>query len=361
MFKLFLADIKMLFRNRQAIFWALFFPLMFTFVFGFFFGKDATAGTVAVINRSNTPIAENLVKALSDSNVFSINSSITDIEDARNSVRKSKIAAALVIPENFGALSPDAPKSLTIIENLANATTNQALEGFLSNFSAVLTYQVNKIPGPIFRIEKDLVNTKPLTYFDFVLTGILGLALMNVSIIGISINMAKYREDKVLKRLMTTPMKSWWFIVCEILSRLVLNIIQVSIILLIGKYVFDAHLYGSVLEIYLIALLGGILFQAVGFALSSFVKTADAAQGAAQAVALPMMFLGGVFFPIDGLPHWLYSIVQYLPVAPLLRMLRNVALEETSALSNPSNIIIILVWIVICLVVSSWRFRLSDE
>ena len=97
MFKLLIADIKMLFRNRQAIFWALFFPLMFTFVFGFFFGKDATAGTVAVINRSNTPIAENLVKALSDSNVFSINSSITDIEDARNSVRKSKIAAAIAV------------------------------------------------------------------------------------------------------------------------------------------------------------------------------------------------------------------------------------------------------------------------
>lgn len=361
MFKFFIADLKMLFRNRQAIFWALFFPLMFTFVFGFFFGKDATAGTVAIINHSNTPVSENLVKAISDSGIFTINTAVTSIDDARDQVAKSKIAAAVVIPENFGAISPGAPEKILVIENLANATTNQVLEGFLNNFSATLTYQVNNIKGPAFTFERDLANTKPLNYFDFVLTGILGLALMNASIIGITINMAKYREDRILKRLTTTPMKSWWFIVCEILSRLVLNFLQVSIILAIGKYVFDAHIYGHVIEIYLIALLGGILFQSVGFALSSFVKTADAAQSAAQAIALPMMFLGGVFFPIDGLPHWLFSIVQYLPVAPLLRMLRNVALENISAFSNPSNMIIIVVWIAVCLFIASRRFRLSDE
>jgi len=147
----------------------------------------------------------------------------------------------------------------------------------------------------------------------------------------------------------------------EVLSRLVLNFLQVSIILLVGKYVFDAHIYGSLLVIFPLALLGGILFQLIGFAVASIVKTTDAAQGAAMAITIPMMFLGGVFFPIDGLPKWLFSVVQYLPIAPLLRMLRTVVLEGGSPLTNPINMIIVLAWIVVCLFFASWKFRLNEE
>ncbi len=361
MLKLFIADLKMLFRNKQASFWALMFPLMFTFIFGFFFGKNATTGNIILINQSDSEIAKTLEQTITDSNVFKINKDISNIDEARNQVQKNKVAAVLVIPEKFGAMTSDDPKTLQVIDDPGNATTNTVLFGMLDKFTTNLTFQLNHIDGPAFEVVEDKINTNELTYFDFVLAGILGLALMNASIMGIAVGMSKYREDKILKRLTTTPMKSWWFIVCEVASRLVLNFLQVSIILLIGKLVFNAHIYGNILAIYGLALLGGILFQLLGFAIASFVKTTDAAQGAAMAITIPMMFLGGVFFPIDGLPKWLFSIVQYLPVAPLLRMIRNVVLEGTSPFLNPINIILVLSWIAVCLFVASWKFRLSDE
>lgn len=361
MFKLFIADLKMLFRNRQSAFWALMFPLMFTFIFGFFFGKNSTTGNIILINRSNTQIAESLQKAISDSNLFTIQTGYTDVDVAKTQVEKSKVAAVLVIPENFGAVTPSAPRTIEVIDDPANATTNTVLLGFLDKYNTNLTFRLNNITTPAFTIDEQKINTKTLGYFDFVLAGILGLALMNASVIGIAVGMAKYREDRILKRLTTTPMKSWWFIVCEVLSRLVLNFLQVSIILLIGKYFFDAHIYGNLFVIYALALMGGILFQLFGFAIASFVKTTDAAQGAATAITIPMMFLGGVFFPIDGLPKWLFSIVQYLPVAPLLRMLRGVVLEGKSVFDVPSNFILVCAWIIVCLLIASWRFRLNDE
>ena len=361
MFKLFIPDLKMLFRNRQSAFWALMFPLMFTFIFGFFFGKNSTTGDIIIINRSNTEVAANLQKAISDTNMFKINTSYTDADKARDQVTKGTVAAVLVIPEKFGQFTPDAPKSLEVIDDPANATTNTVLLGLLNQFNTTLTFQVNKIKGPIFSIDEQKTNTKNLSYFDFVLAGLLGLALMNISIVGIAVGMSKYREDKIFKRLTTTPMKSWWFIVNEVISRLVLNFLQVTIILLVGKYIFDAHIYGNLFVIYALALLGGILFQLIGFSVASIVKTTDAAQGAAMAITIPMMFLGGVFFPIDGLPKWLFSIVQYLPLAPLLRMLRTVVLDGGSPFANPVNIVIVLAWIVVCLAFASWKFRLNEE
>ncbi len=361
MFKLFIPNLKMLFRNSQSAFWALMFPLMFTFIFGFFFGKNSTTGNIILINQSDTEISKTLEKTLTDANLFKVDTSYTDIEKARDQVEKGKVAATLVIPQNFGEMTPGAPKTLNVIEDPANTTTNAVLLGFLDKFNTNLTFQLNKIEAPAFSVHEEKTNTRNLGYFDFVLAGLLGLALMNASIVGIAVGMSKYREDKIFKRLTTTPMKSWWFIVNEVLSRLVLNFLQVSIILAVGRFIFDAHIYGNYFVIYALALLGGILFQLLGFAIASIVKTTDAAQGAAMAITIPMMFLGGVFFPIDGLPNWLFSIVQYLPIAPLLRMLRGVVLEGNSPFDNPINIIIVLSWIVVCLFFASWKFRLNEE
>jgi len=361
MAKLFLSDLKMLFRNRQASFWALMFPLMFTFIFGFFFGNKSTSGSIILINNSNTEIAQSLEKGLVDSNLFKINTGVKEVDAARDQVKKGKVAAVVIVPENFGAMLPDAPKNITVIDDPANIQINAILLGFLDKFTTAVTFQVNQIQGPLFSIEEEKINTKELNYFDFVLAGILGLALMNASIIGVSVAMSKYREDKILKRLTTTPMKSWWFIASEVSSRLIMNVIQVSLILAIGKYFFHAHIYGNIFVIYLLSLVGAVLFQLLGFVVASFTKTTDAAQGAATAITIPMMFLGGVFFPIDSLPNWLISIVQFLPIAPLLRIIRGVVLEGNSPFYNPINVILVLAWILVCLVLATWKFRLSEE
>jgi ABC-2 type transport system permease protein len=94
---------------------------------------------------------------------------------------------------------------------------------------------------------------------------------------------------------------------------------------------------------------------------ASATKTTDAAQGMSVAITIPMMFLAGVFFPIDSLPKWLYAIVQYLPLAPLLRMIRGVTLEAVSPFSDPMNAIIVAGWIILAFGFSVWRFRLSEE
>ncbi|MEK7062006.1 MAG: ABC transporter permease, partial [Patescibacteria group bacterium] len=96
------------------------------------------------------------------------------------------------------------------------------------------------------------------------------------------------------------------------------------------------------------------------FAIASLSATTSAAEGMATAITIPMMFLGGVFFPIDQLPAWLYSIVKFLPLSPLLKILRQVGLENTSLFTDPVNIIVILAWVCVMLVLSLWRFRLSD-
>ena len=183
-----------------------------------------------------------------------------------------------------------------------NTQSNIIILNFLDKYLTQANFKLQNAK-PIFQIEEEKTTDRELNYFDFVLVGLIGMALMNSSVQGVSITMAKYRDDKILKRITTTPLPAWQFIISEVLARLILNI----------------------------------------------------------AITIPMMFLAGVFFPIDQLPDWLSKIVQYLPLAPFLRMLREIGLESISPLTNPINIIIVISWIAVMLVIASYRFRLTEE
>ena len=359
MIKLFIADVKMMLRNKQALFWSFMFPLMFTFVFGFYFGKNSSAGTIGLINNSDTELSQSVENFLDQSEVFKI-INIKDEQEARDQIKKTKISAAVEIPTGFGETKPDSPTAIRLILDQGNSQVNSILTGYLNSFLTSANFQFANVK-PVFTIEQETVSNNTLTYFDFVLAGILGLALMHSSITGIAVGMADYREKKILKRIITTPVKKWWFILSEVFSGLILNFFQITVILLIGKYVFDAHIYGNIFIIYSLAILGALLFQLIGFIIASFVKTTDAAQGMATAITIPMMFLSGVFFPIDSLPKWLANTIMCLPLAPLLRILRGTVLEGFSPFENPINITIVLVWIVACLTFSILKFKLTDE
>src|SRR5579859_3011052 len=171
-----------------------------------------------------------------------------------------------------------------------------ALEGFVSQFLNVANLRAANAE-PVFGFTESVAQTGASTnYFAFVLVGLIGMALMNSALQGIAIAMSRYRDAQILKRIVTTPLPAWKFVSAEVLSRLVLNLIQVTVILGIGMRVFHAHVSGSLFELVCLALAGAILFQLAGFAVASVSKTTEAAEGMSQAIAVPMMFLAGVFF-----------------------------------------------------------------
>ena len=73
-----------------------------------------------------------------------------------------------------------------------------------------------------------------------------------------------------------------------------------------------------------LALLGGLAFLTIGFALSGLAATVEAAGALANIVTMPMMFLSGVYFPVSGAPDWLKPLINILPLTYLANGLRDV-------------------------------------
>ncbi len=361
MIKLIVANLKMMVRNKQSLFWSLVFPLIFTVIFGLFFGSGTmNTGTVELVSNSDSKLSASLVDLLkSQDKIFKIDQQ-SNLDDAKALMKKGKAGAIVYIPAGFGDAGQSATTKLTVITDPGAAQTSVAVESVLGGFLTQANYQAFNIK-PIFSFdEQKLDASSSFGYFDFVLIGIIGMAMMNSAVQGLAISMSRYKDGKILKRITTTPLPSWKFVVAQVISQLLENAVQVGIIVFVGVKFFHAHV-GNLPALLFLSLVAALLFQLLGFFIAAMSKNSNAAEGMATAITTPMMFLSGVFFPIDSLPKWFYGVVQYLPLSPLLRLMRLVSLESAKIWDNPRETWIILIWIVALLVLTIKKFKLNEE
>jgi ABC-type polysaccharide/polyol phosphate export permease len=103
--------------------------------------------------------------------------------------------------------------------------------------------------------------------------------------------------------------------------------------------------------------LANLTFLNLGFIVGSLAKTVNAANGLANAVAMPMMFLSGVFFPTDTLPAILAAVVKYLPLSPMLEAMRGVLLDARPLWEFPGQLALLAAWVAVTGMVAVRTFR----
>lgn len=358
--KLFAGCVKMQVRNKVALFWALVFPLLFVLVFGLFYGgKNQTIGTVTIVDNARNPMSAILRKALEDTNSLKIETASYDVDGARQAIKDDKTGFVIIIPKDFqaGAATP----TLTAVYSSGDVQVRSTVMSFLSEFVNQATLRKPPPRRPLFNIEGVGTTTNTVTFFDFVYAGILCLALMNYNLTGFAGQLTTYREQKILKRLQTTPLRVWKFMTAQISSFLVLNVLQIGVLLVVGVVLFGAHIYGNYAYMIILLILGALIFLAIGFLIASVAKTNSAASGMAVSISIVMMFLSGVFFPIQNLPGWIYNILRWLPLSPMITAMRNVALDSQSLASQWQYILIMAGWLVVTLVITSFTFKFSAD
>ena len=325
------ANLKMMARNRQAIFWALFFPLLLVVVFGLFDFNGVGAADVAVIDQSGGQRAELLRERLEEIEFLELEYQDTDPGDARTRVADGDLGYLIVIPENFDDPAAQAqaggPSPVTLVYSTRNPDRNQLVDGAVRN----LVSDIHADGGPIVPsqlLTADVIQVPEVDYFDNVLLGLLGLGIMTNSIISIAVRISTYRNQSILKRLLVTPLPIWKFFAGEITAHVLLALVQAAIILAVGVFAFGGHVHGNILWVLAIAALGSIVFLNIGFILSAWAKTPAAASGMGNAVSLPMMFFAGTFFSTAALPWVLPQMSLALPLTPMLAALRDVAIDS---------------------------------
>lgn len=350
--KLTFAFTKMYVRNKMALFFTLFFPFIIILIFGILdFGKFSTGKIGLVYEESNSQIVSQVKQTIEKTG--------NKVEEGTLEEEKQALTnddRALVL--QFVTDKQTGKVNVTGYINKANEDVSQAVFLAIQNALSRIELQMKQVE-PMFNIKSEEINVHELRNIDFMVPGVVAMSLMQGGLFGVVGTIVTYREKGILKRLFATPLSKSTFLLANIISRLFISILQVIILLATSYAVFQIKIVGSLFLVALFSVLGSLAFLAIGFAISGFSKTTEAARAIMMPIQMVMMFTSGVYFPREVLPDWLYKITNYLPLTYLADGLRYITTRGYSLADKDLQIAFggVVVWMFIFVVVAIVTFK----
>jgi ABC-2 type transport system permease protein len=199
-------------------------------------------------------------------------------------------------------------------------------------------------------------GVKASTYY---VPGLSALAVIAASFVNLVISVTAQREAGVLKRRRATPVPPWVLIAGRTLTAMAVSLVVMTVLLAVGRFAYGVHLPTSTIPgVAVTAVIGSAAFCVLGYALSTAIGSADAAQPMVQAIMLPLYFISGVFIPNVQLPSWLRHVAEVFPVQHLADGLHHAYDPAVHGVGIVwSDLAVLGVWALVGLVVALHRFR----
>ncbi|HEX6554579.1 MAG TPA: ABC transporter permease [Ktedonobacteraceae bacterium] len=189
---------------------------------------------------------------------------------------------------------------------------------------------------------------------NFLLPGILALAVMAAGMVNLGIATAYERYYGVLKRLGASPLSRSGLIIAKVISILVLEVVQVILVVGIAATLYGWQPAGSPLLAVLVMALGTVTFAAIGLAMAGALR-AEITLAGANALFLLFVLLGGGILPLSHLPAPVAALAQFLPAAAFTQALQ--ATMSNSTAFPGFALVVLAIWAVAMLIIAIRTFK----
>lgn len=359
-----IASLKMYFRNRQALFWALFFPLLIMIIFGIMNFDGYNAPSVGVHDAAQNDASLALIQALrgGDNEVLEVSTGTS--EEIQYDLKFSGSRAAIVIPENYGVRGELAVIEVTYDQRfmqeraVVSTVIGQATSALFKEFAAVPNeFRVENS----ISIDESFIEGQGQGFKAWLIPGIAAMAIMQTGLFTVVFTLVRFKSQGVLRRLKATPIGASHFLAGQLTTKAIIVVLQTYVLVIVGAIVLSVSVgngrVGVWFDLTILALLGGALFIAMGLAVSGWAKNEETAAPVANIISMPMMFLSGVFFPLSVMPDWLTRWSQYLPLTYLADGMRAITVEGASITTLGTELLGLGIWIIIVFVIATRMFH----
>ncbi len=352
------ADFQIMVRNRQALFWTFFFPVLLMGLMGVVFGQEnAFQMNMQIVDLDGTPAAQQVITAFK--HVPGVKTSVTnDRPAALEALQKGDYAAVLVLPADMAQSFAAGSLAMPFYYDNSNMIESSTVQSLVQQVLTQLSYRATNTQ-PAFTLQSHGIAALGFDYIDFLVPGIVAMSLMTSGIYAVSGTFVSYREKGILRRLKATPMPLTSFISARVLMHLITALIQAALVIAVGVFLFNVHVASgpTLFKVGVLALIGSSAFVTIGFFVAAVAKNVEIAAALGNIIGTPMMFLSGIFFPMDNAPAWIQPIVNALPLTYLARALRDVFIKGASLWFVRWDILVLLITAAIFLALSVRLFK----
>lgn len=353
--RLLIASFKQFFRDRTALFFTFAFPVLFMVIFGLVFsGGEDIHYSIGLVNNDSSAIGAGISQTLHEVPIFDITEG--ELGDKLAELENGDLRAVVVVPPDIeSSLATSEPANITVYYDPSQTTSAQIVLSVLRQAFNEIDRQITQQPV-ILRLSEESVQSQALRNIDYLVPGILAMSIMILGLFG-SLTLVEWREKKVLKRFSATPIHRSTVVYSQVVYRLGLAVLQTVIIIAIAYFAFDVQMVGSWLGLFGLVLLGTLAFVSLGYLAVSRAKTTEGAIPIVQILQFPMLFLSGIFFPVEFMPDFMRPIVEAIPVTYLGDGLRQIMVDATPLHSLSTDVAVLAGWLLVCMVLSVKFFR----
>jgi ABC-2 type transport system permease protein len=340
-------------------------PLMQLLLFGFAINSDPKHLPTALRVADQGPFARTLVAALRNSGYFDVVREAATEVDAQRLIQLGEVQFVINVPEDFSRklLRGERPSVLVEADATDPAATGPALSALKAISNTVLdrdlTGPLQKLrgkPGPVdFRVHAHF-NPENITQYN-VVPGLMGVVLTMTMVVITALAITRERERGTMENLLATPVRPFEVILGKIIPYIVVGYIQVTLILVAARYIFDVPLLGSLLLLYAVSLLFIAANLAVGITFSTLASNQLQAVQMAFFFFLPSILLSGFMFPFRGMPEWAQWIGTCLPNTHFLRIVRGILLKGNGLAEIAPHLWPLLVFVFVAMAIGVKRYR----
>lgn len=295
--------------------------------------------------------------------------------EAKDLIKRGEISGAIVIPEGFtekvtngeqgkvtiisDESNPQVSAMLgTMLEKVMNDISTRVAEEKVEALTAMAPVAVNpQATVKPFIVKQEGIVGGESNYFQFMAPGIMAMVVVMAVMMGLAGAISREREIGTLDGILIAPINRLSIILGKTFSQSVRGFIQGALVLILAMLLFHVRIYGSLLLVVFLLLLGIFSFVGLGILISAFASEQETAMTILMTLNFPMMFLSGAFFPVQQMPEVMRWISKAIPLTYTIQGLRKVMILGAGISAIGTEITVLAVFGLVTLAIAVPAFN----
>jgi ABC-2 type transport system permease protein len=360
-------------RDRRLAISLILPPVVQLTLFGFALSAAVTNVRLGVVDDSRSPESRELVATLTESKSFRLAGTYFSVNELGDAVSRGSVDAGIVVPYDYARdLARDRPTTVQFLLNAMNANTatisRAYAQGVIQSYNSGLrSRRIHSHAETVAGMDlarRGQVQLQPAFLYNpglvdswFIVTGVFGLLLILNSSLVSSAAMVREREAGTIEQLLMSHASTSEIIIAKITPLFFLLCMMMLVAIAVLKLAFGVPFQGNVLFLLFggaLCILSGI---SIGTVIATFSKSAQQAQLTSFFINPPMSSLSGALNPVEAMPKWLQPLTVLNPIHHFATIVRGSTLKGSGFMDLWPNFLGLLIFTVLLVSLSVWRFR----
>jgi ABC-2 type transport system permease protein len=349
-------EILQLRRDRLSFGMIIGIPVLQLILFGYAINTDVRHLRAGVADQAQSQLSRNLIADAQASQVLRVTRETTTPQGLEALLRRGEITVGIYIPPDFErrVQQQDRPPAQLLVDGADPVILGAARQ--LADMRVHQdTVREKTAPDPVFEIFNPYNPERRSAVY--IVPGLIGVILTMTMVLFTAVAIVRERERGNLELLITTPVRNIELMVGKLVPYIVIGLLQTTLILLLGRWIFKVPMSGGLLNIYTAALMLIAANLTMGLVISTLARSQFQAMQMTLFFFLPSILLSGFMFPFDGMPRPAQYLSEVLPLTHFLRMVRGIMLRGAELADLMDEIGALVLFAAITLTISIRRFK----